>query len=174
MLAAWPLGWSMVLDHVMRSGVRPIDVLFSLSPAAAVCGGFFLARSRVAERGALTLLSLGFGALAPAREGEPPRCRRCLGPLPGEGLGGIVQCRYCGAENVAGLDLRPVVDKARGEAKTFDKALAVHRKERRLWRLLGAAALVVLGAWVWWTSAYLRGSAGPLEHWPHPPELGDD
>ncbi len=147
MFGAWPIGWGLVAFRVLVDGFQASDLFCLLLPSAAVVAGFFLARGRLADRGALQLLTLGFGALSPARQGQPSRCRMCQGPLPDAGLGGVTRCRYCAAENIVGLDLRPTVDPARTEQATFDVALKQRAAEKRRWtRLAVAACLVLLGS----------------------------
>jgi hypothetical protein len=155
MFGAWPLGWGLIAYRVLDDGFQLTDLLFLTLPFAAVLAGFFLARGRLADRGALQLLTLGFGALAPARDGEPSRCRRCQGPLPAAGLGGVTRCRYCGGENIVGIDLRPSVDQARAEQSGFDDALAARRKEKRLWMVLSLVATFALLCWAAGTTAYI-------------------
>lgn len=155
MFGAWPLSWTLTAVRVLEAGYEGKDIAFLMFPLAAVLAGFFLARGRLADRGALQMLTLGFGALAPRREGEPSRCRRCQGPLPEVGLGGVAQCRYCTAENIVGLDLRPTVDQARTEQLTFDDALSTRSRERVLWGVLSALALVALVGWIAGTVAYV-------------------
>ncbi len=155
MFSAWPLGWGLIAFRVLEDGFQPLDAVFLALPFAAVLGGFFFARGRLADRGALQLLTLGFGALAPARAGEPSRCRRCQGPLPNAGLGGVAQCRYCGAENIVGLDLRPSIDPARAQQTTFDEALKKRQKEKVLWGTLTFVAVLALLGWVGGTVAYM-------------------
>jgi hypothetical protein len=155
MFGAWPIGWGLTAASVLEDGFQPSDLFCLLSPFAAVLAGFFLARARLADRGALQLLTLGFGALSPARPGLPSRCRRCQGPLPDAGLGGVTQCRYCSAENIVGLDLRPSVDPARTEQATFDAALQARAKEKRLWTTYTAVAAVILVAWIAGTVVYV-------------------
>lgn len=155
MFGAWPLGWGLIAFSILADGFQWTDLLFFLLPFAAVLAGFFFARGRLADRGALQLLTLGFGALAPRREGEPARCRRCQGPLPAAGLGGVSQCRYCGAENIVGLDLRPSVDQARAEQHTFDDALKKRAREKILWSLLTGVSIVALLGWAVGTGAYV-------------------
>jgi hypothetical protein len=155
MFGAWPLGWGLIAFRVLDDGFQLTDVLFLALPFAAVLAGFFLARGRLADRGALQLLTLGFGALAPARDGEPSRCRRCQGPLPTAGLGGVTRCRYCAAENIVGIDLRPSVDQARAEQSGFDDALRARRKEKALWTTLSLVATVALLCWAGGTAAYI-------------------
>ena len=156
MIAAWPVGWGLIALNVVHDKLIPLDIALVPLPAAAVLGGFFLARARLADRGALALLSLGFGALAPARKGEPSLCRRCGGPLPSAGLGGIVQCLYCSSENIEGLDLRPVADSLRSEHQGLDVPLRRRGRERLLWSVLTGVALVALAGWVGATASYAR------------------
>jgi hypothetical protein len=155
MFGAWPIGWGLIAFRVLDDGFQASDLFCLLLPFAAVVAGFFLARARLADRGALQLLTLGFGALAPRREGEPSRCRRCQGPLPSAGLGGVAQCRYCSAENIVGLDLRPSVDQARTEQATFDLALKQRAAEKKLWTTLTIVAGFALLAWIGGTALYL-------------------
>jgi hypothetical protein len=155
MFGAWPLGWGLIAYRVLDDGFQATDLLFLTLPFAAVLAGFFLARGRLADRGALQLLTLGFGALAPVREGQPSRCRRCQGPLPVAGLGGVTPCRYCAAENIVGIDLRPSVDQARSEQNNFDQALQARKREKRLWLTLSLVAWVALLCWVGGTTAYI-------------------
>jgi uncharacterized protein len=131
----------------------PQLVLFS--PIAAVGGMFLLGRLLLVSRRALQLLTLGFGALAPTRDGAPPRCRRCHGPLSAPRVGGATSCGYCGSDNLVGIDLRPEVDRARAESQTFDEVLDARR--RSLWRW-GVAALVSLA--LMGTAAAATGSYG--------------
>jgi hypothetical protein len=155
MFGAWPLGWGIMAYRVLDDGFQATDLLFLALPFAAVLAGFFLARARLADRGALQLLTLGFGALAPVREGQPSRCRRCQGPLPPAGLGGVTPCRYCGSENIVGIDLRPGVDQARSEQNDFDRALQSRKREKRLWTTLSLVAGLALLCWIGGTAAYI-------------------
>ncbi len=148
MFGAWPLGWGLVASRALADGFQVGDAGVLLLPFAAVLGAFFLARARLADRGALQMLTLGFGALAPRRDGEPARCRRCQGPLPDAGLGGVAQCRYCAADNIVGLDLRPSVDQARAEQVTFDQALKKRSGEKTLWAALSIVAILALLGWL--------------------------
>jgi hypothetical protein len=156
MFAAWPVGWYAFARHVLHDGLHGRDLAFFFLPIAGVLGGFLFARGRLADRRAMQLLTLGYGALAPAREGEPSRCRRCLGPLPEVELGGVATCRYCGADSIVGIDLRPVIDKARSEEQSFDRAIRTRRRERLKWAVLSLFSLGVLAAWILATARYLR------------------
>jgi hypothetical protein len=155
MFVAWPIAWGLVVPEVVGDGFQPLDAILLAMPFAAVLAGAFLARAPLADRGALQLLTLGFGALAPSRPGEPSRCRRCHGPLPQSQLGGVVGCRYCGADNIVGLDLRPTVGPARAEQATFDAALAKRKSEKTTWGLLSAFAIILLVGWLGGTVAFL-------------------
>jgi hypothetical protein len=155
MFGAWPVGWGLIAWRVLADGFQAQDAAFLLLPFAAVLGAFFLARARLADRGALQMLTLGFGALAPRRDGEPSRCRRCQAPLPDVGLSGVAQCRYCAAENIVGLDLRPSVDEARAEQVTFDTALKKRGSEKMLWGLLTVVAILALLGWIGGVVAYI-------------------
>ena len=155
MFLAWPVGWGIVAPSVIGDGWEPLDLVFLLMPFAAVMIGCFLARAGLADRGALQLLTLGFGALAPRRDGEPARCRRCHGPLQNAALGGVVQCVYCAADNIVGLDLRPTVGPARAEQATFDAALAKRKSDKTTWAVLSAVAIVVLVGWLGGSIAYV-------------------
>ena len=155
MFGAWPLGWGIIAFRVLGDGFQGQDALCLMLPLAAVLGGFFMARGRLADRGALQLLTLGFGALAPRKDGEPSRCRRCQGPLPNAGIGGVAHCAYCSAENIVGLDLRPSLDPARTEQHTFDDALKKRAKEKTLWLVLTIVAVIALVGWIGGTIYYL-------------------
>jgi hypothetical protein len=155
MFGAWPLGWGIIAFRILGDGFQAQDTLFLMLPLAAVLGGFFMARGRLADRGALQLLTLGFGALAPRKDGEPSRCRRCQGPLPNAGIGGVAHCAYCSAENIVGLDLRPSLDPARTEQVTFDDALKKRAKEKMLWTVLTVVAIITLLGWIGGTIVYV-------------------
>jgi hypothetical protein len=67
----------------------------------------------------------------------------------------VTRCRYCAAENIVGIDLRPSVDQARAEQSGFDDALRARRKEKRLWMTLSVVATVALLGWAGGTAAYI-------------------
>lgn len=155
MFFAWPIGWGVVAPQLIADGWSPMDAAFLALPFAAVLAAAFLARAPLADRGALQLLTLGFGALAPRTAGEPSRCRRCQGPLASAELGGVSPCRYCGADNIVGLDLRPTVGPARAEQATFDKALERRASEKTKWGILSVVAILALLGWIGGTAAVL-------------------
>jgi TPR repeat protein len=124
-------------------------------PFVALLGSYVLGCARLVNRRAMQLLTLGFGALAPARDGEPARCRQCHAPLSDGEMGGVTSCAYCGADNIFGIDLRPFVDKTRAEKRTFDEVLADRQKARWSW---GVAALIATALFAASTAA-IAGSA---------------
>ena len=148
MFAAWPIGWASIGRRVLRDGWQSSDLLLLLAPGGAVLVACMLARRALADRGALQLLTLGFGALAPRRTGEAPRCRRCRGPLATTAPGGVVRCGYCSADNVVGIDLRPTVSAARTEQASLDDALVRRRSEKTKWTALTALSALLLVGWV--------------------------
>jgi hypothetical protein len=156
MFAAWPLGWWAFARHVLHAGVATRDLAYFFLPIAGVLGGFLFARGRLADRRAMQLLTISYGALAPEQEGAPARCRRCIAPLPAVGIGGVATCRYCEAESIVGIDLRPVVDRGRAEDDHFEKALATRGRERLKWGVLSLLSLGMLVAWILATARYVR------------------
>jgi hypothetical protein len=82
----------------------------------------------------------------------------------------VSQCRYCAAENIVGLDLRPSVNQARAEQQTFDEALRTRSREKRLWTTLSVVSAFVLLGWAGGTVAYVMGmEKGPTPAAPGPP-----
>lgn len=148
MIAPWPAAiglYYVYRDQSLSSmalGLPPLLLL--LVPPAAMLAAWALGRAKLVNRSAMQILTLGFGALAPAREGEPPRCRRCHGPLEDAGVGGVATCGYCSSDNVTGIDLRPFVDRARAEEQTLDAVLAERRSEKIKWAAAGAGAAALL------------------------------
>ena len=104
--------------------------------------------------GALALLTLGFGALAPRKQGELSRCRCCQGPLLDGSAGSVARCRYCHAENIVGVNLRPTVDRVRAAEKSLAPALHRRTIEKSLWSAASVTAVFMLIAWGWLSYAY--------------------
>lgn len=150
MVIPWPPALALFFYHQRReldTTVFGLDVwLFWIAPLAVMFGAWALGRALLVSRGAFQLLTLGFGALAPAREGEPPRCRRCHGPLGDGGAGGVVQCGFCGSDNITGIDPRPFVDKARAEEQTLDRIVDERRRSRVSWSVAGAFGVLLMAA----------------------------
>lgn len=146
MMLAWPVsfvvgGLEIATDLYEAAGLVSLLVF----PVATILGLFFLLRAALADRFALRLLTLDFGAQHPNKEGDPYTCRRCDAPLADEPGSVVVGCRYCGADNILGLDLRRDAVKATREATSLEDALAKRQKERQLWGVLtGVAVLLVL------------------------------
>ena len=119
---------------------------------AAGMGLLLLAAVRLilANRRALRLLTVGFSAHEPEREGDPRACRECDGPLPEPpGHSAVARCVYCSAVNVMAADLRleaSIVQRFAALAKDPREVLAANKKQRRrasIVALLGI--LMILG-----------------------------
>ena len=167
MMLAWPV--SFVLGGLeIATDLHDTVSLLSLLvfPISMIVGLFFLLRASLADRFALRLLTLDFGAQHPQREGEPYTCRRCDAPLPDEPGSVVVGCRYCGAENILGLDLRRDAVKATREATSLEDALARRAQERRLWGALTVAAVALVGLGV---AALAQGASAMVDLGSEPP-----
>ena len=146
MMLAWPVSFALGGLEIAADLHDAVSLLSLLVfPLATIVGLFFLLRASLADRFALRLLTLDFGAQHPQKEGEPYTCRRCDAPLPDEPGSVVVGCRYCGAENILGLDLRRDAVKATREATSLEDALAKRAKERQLWGALTVAAVALVG-----------------------------
>jgi hypothetical protein len=148
MMLAWPAALAAIAVEASANALgfgSAVELL--LFPIAVILGLFFILRAKLADRFALRLLTLDFGAQRPARAGDPHTCRQCDAPLPERPGSVLVRCVYCGADNVLGLDLRRDAGKATREASSLEDALAKRTKERTLWGLLTVVAvlLVLLG-----------------------------
>jgi hypothetical protein len=179
MIAPWPAAIAVFYYYEtldipsMALGLAP--PLLVLVPPAAMLSAWALGRALLVNRGAMQLLTLGFGALAPAREGEAPRCRRCHGSLHDAGVGGVVTCAYCLSDNITGIDLRPFVDNARAEQQTLDAALEARRRAKRGWTLAGVGAFLLLSAAIVTFGAGLAGLSGAvLDREREAPEIVSD
>lgn len=147
---AWPFSiWAFF--HLYRlDELSPLRVIaLILLPFILIADGFFLSRLRMVDRRALGTLATTFAAKPPAKEGDPPRCRSCLGPLPDQSTV-VVQCVYCKTSNITGIDLRGNVKRAKKSARSLEEALKDRTVERRAWQLrtLGSIPLFALAAWV--------------------------
>jgi hypothetical protein len=145
MMLAWPVAFS-VGGVEIATGFYDAPGLSSLLvfPASIILGLFFLIRARLADRFALRLLTLDFGAQHPHKEGDPYTCRRCDAPLPDDPGAVVVACCYCGADNIKGIDLRREAGNATREATSLEDALAKRARERRLWGLLTIVAVILV------------------------------
>ena len=145
MLTAWPAALVLLARNYRERAltVQTTGFVF-LFLVACICGFFALTRGRLVDRQALRLVMLDFAAHAPSAPGEPFTCRSCIAPLPDRGEHVLVSCIYCRADNVLGIDLRREASAVRSEARSLEKALALRASERRRWRGVTAASLVVI------------------------------
>jgi len=97
---------------------------------------------------------VGFSAREPEREGDPPACRECFGPLPDPGPGAAVaRCVYCGAANVMAADLRleaSIVRRFAALAKDPREVLSACARARRRARLVGALGIAMIAGGASW------------------------
>lgn len=122
------------------------EVSWSLAGGLFATAAFFImARAALANRRALHLLASSFGARPPRDDSGVHSCRRCSAPLPAsESL--VVQCAYCSADNLLGLDLRHEVEPTQAHRWDLEKVLQTRRTEQLVWVLacFGACLLVAL------------------------------
>ena len=133
--------------------------------AAAGAGLLLLAAVRflLANRRALRLLSVGFSAKQPEREGDPPVCRECFGPLPDPGAdAAVAHCVYCRAANVMAADLRleaSIVGRFATLSKDPHTVLAACAQQRRRARIVGGIALAMIVSGISWLFIVSRAEA---------------
>jgi DNA-directed RNA polymerase subunit RPC12/RpoP len=100
MFIAWPAALYVAIKQYSADALAvSVTLPLVVFPVATILGCFLLVRVRLANRAALRILTLDFGARAPSRKGDPPACRQCGAPLrdaPGEV---VTRCLYCSAEN---------------------------------------------------------------------------
>jgi hypothetical protein len=145
MMLVWPLAFAIGAVRGLLRDIEFIDFLWlGLFPLATILALFFVLRAQLADRQALRLLTLNFGAKEPARPGDPYTCRSCDAPLPDSPGNVVVKCAYCAADNILGLDLRREAAPATEEAKGLEDAVAQRSQERFLWRALTGVAGVLL------------------------------
>jgi hypothetical protein len=145
MVAAWPAAVLLLARNYRERALTVSNTLLvAVFLVACIVGFFALIRGRLVDRLALRLVTLEFAAHAPAKKGEPFLCRSCIAPLPEQGDHVLVSCVYCKAENVLCLDLRREADAARRESRSLEDALALRNAERRRWRGVTTASLVVI------------------------------
>jgi TPR repeat protein len=149
-MLAWPVAlgvfWWNLRQHAATFSTTALLLLF----VAAVTGGVYaLLRSRLVDRIALRLVLLDFGADAPAREGEPYRCRQCAAPLPARPGHAFVRCAYCKADNVLGVALHREHAAVTEQRESLAAALARRAAARRRLRGIGALSLLLLALSGW-------------------------
>ena len=119
----------------------------------------------LSNRRALRLLTLGFAAAAPRREGEPFGCRQCGGPLPDPGLDrAVATCVYCATPSVLTPDLRARATEIERRARHGDDPWTVlgrNRRRRRLSSALIAASIALAAGGALWLK--LEAERGAIE-----------
>jgi hypothetical protein len=146
MMLAWPISFA-AIGMEARAGVLGVTGALSLAvfPLALILGLFFLLRAQLADRFALRLLTLDFGAHSPRNAGDPYTCRVCDAPLAEQPGRVVIACVYCNADNILGIDLRRDAERASHEATSLESALEKRGKERALWGALTVVAVGLLG-----------------------------
>jgi len=148
MLVAWPVAIVLMGLEYARGTLTFVHVLFLIGFVASSILGFYgVIRTRLVDRRALRLVAIEFAAVEPAKAGEPYRCQRCLAPLPALADAKIVaRCVYCSADNVLGIHLGREASIAREESQSLERALALRKHERRVWRAFTIVAVGLLVA----------------------------
>lgn len=147
--------WSVIaVERLSGRAWGTLDSFSLVAPFALV--GLLTVRARLmlADRLALRVLTLGFGALAPERPGAEQRCRRCHAPLAVSGAVRLEHCGYCDTDNLTGpaLDVAHVPGDA---AESLELTVLRLEHERRRWRFTGVLfGLATLG---WATASWLIG-----------------
>lgn len=148
MAIAWPFTfWGYVHLWRLHRLTPLLGAALAALPFLLIGDGFFLSRLRMVDRRALGSLTTTFGARPPQRSGGPLTCRACNAPLPARETT-VVQCVFCGASNVTGVDLRANTRRADSSAQSLDVALAEREVERARWRwrTLGSVPLFIASA----------------------------
>ena len=155
MFIAWPAAVYVAIRQYLEDSIAfSVTAPLFVFPLATILGCFLLVRVRLANRAALRILALDFGARAPLREGNPRTCRECGAPLrdlPGEV---VERCGYCSAENLLGLDLRRRAARSAAAAKSLRDTLGARSRER--WKF-GLMAIVAVGVLVLGAELLARG-----------------
>ena len=142
MLLVWPASIATCIALLHVGTFNQSRAFQLLSPPLVLILGLFLVSSwKLVDRQTLQLVTLGMGAEPPRRDGEPHHCRSCGGPLPEPAGEVLVECQYCGVENVFGFDLRHALGRAVRQVKSLEQALRERRMRRLAW-----AGPAVLGA----------------------------
>jgi uncharacterized Zn finger protein (UPF0148 family) len=138
---AWPVTVWTGIHLYLLDEIRPLAIVGAgVLPFVLIADGFFLSRLRLVDRRALGELTLTFGASPPIADGEPLRCRACLAPLP-RTTGVLVQCVYCSASNVTGIDPRANAARAKRSSASLADAMKARLSERGKWRWRTLASL---------------------------------
>lgn len=154
-LASFAGAWGFIA--VQRFSSRAwgtLDTFCLLAPFGIVGLLTVVARLALADRLALRVLTLGFGALAPERPGAAQRCRRCHAPLRSSGALRLDHCGYCDTDNLTGpaLDVALVPGDA---AESLELTFARLEHEKRRWWFTGG--LFVLATLSWAAVSWVMG-----------------
>jgi hypothetical protein len=148
LFVGWPL-CGILFDELYQGRNHLFSWLHGVSLLiAAFCftyGLSWLLRAHIAARAAVRVVATRFAAIPPTETGDPSACRNCGGPLPlvsSEQL--LVSCLYCQSENVLGTYLLPAVRREEGQARNLGEELIVRLAERRRYRLIALASLLLL------------------------------
>ena len=129
------------------AGVGLIEMGVALLPIAFV-------QRVLSNRRAVRILTLGFAATPPAREGGLSSCRNCGGPLPNaEPHVVLSRCGYCDAENLRLVDFRvhaSIIDRFGGQHQSPGEALRATVRVRRRALFLGITGVSAIAiGFVW-------------------------
>lgn len=111
---------------------------------ATTVGLFLFARSQAVIRRAVALTFARFGARPPRTDNAPYGCRACGAPLVRDVESPLTRCVYCRADNVVGLHLSNWGAVEIHQAQDLDGHALGALNERRRWRWLAAASLLIL------------------------------
>ena len=147
LLLGWPLA-AILFDEMYQARHRFAwhhGVSLFVAALSFTYGLSWLVRAQVVGRAAVRLVATRFAAVPPEAPGEPPCCRECGAPLPTRGPEQLVAvCAYCRAENVLGTNLLPVARVEGGQARDLAAELDARLAQRRRYRLVSLASLVLL------------------------------
>lgn len=154
LMAAWVVGGAGILAAELNG--RSLGQALSFSSVfvfGAVTGGFALFRYVLVDRQALRVLTMHFAALGSEKQGTPRICRQCRGPLSATDDQLVVNCVFCDAPNLMGVDLRTRASVVVEESRSLNQVLEQRAARRRSWRavaMLGVALVVSgVGTLVW-------------------------
>jgi hypothetical protein len=160
------LGWVPVL---IGFALMRFDSLGAFEVGLGVFNGlsfefaaFAVARIALARRRSLQVLTTTFAARPAAHSGEQAAGRVCGGPLP-ESANPVVRCAYCEAENVIGLDVRPLLRQVEGHRGSVADLLRDQKAERGRFMALGVAGAAAATVGGFWLVIQIAVSAGVAE-----------
>ena len=153
-MAAMICGAFLLIDG-KEAGLPPLGGLGLMLMGLALLPIAFVRRV-LGSRRALRVLTLGFAAIPPEREGGLASCRSCGAPLPDvEPHVLLSRCGYCAAENLRVVDWRvhaSIVERFAGAEPSPAAALAPLLRVRRRAAWLGVTGAGVIAIGCWWLS----------------------